>query len=637
MSASLGNSGVTRTSRRFYLPAAVSLVLISLLIYGGAGDHELLNWDDRSYTVDNPWVSNPTPQNIVAMFTEVRMANWHPLTWLSFVPEYAVCGGRAVCYKLSNAVLHGINAFLLGIFTMVVLGQAAKCMRLTDSARIVLNSSRAGLDFSHWAALFAALLFLAHPQHVEAVTWVAERKELLCGLFYLLALIVYCRQPEGTYWQCYGLTVAVVALALMSKSMAVSLPLMLVLLDLFLLHHPRLLVERDFKFALSKLLIEKLPFYVLMCGAMLLTLWSQTPDRLEAAAMDQKLLTILAGLQHYPLKFLLPFGFSPFYPQEMVYTGMISFLPALLLAAGLGFGLYKARKSWFMPLLVLALFSYLLAVAPVIGIVKVGEQAFADRYSYLPTLFLYLGAGCGFAYCICKASRLALVLVPAGLLLVFVGLQSYTYKQVWRNDLVFWSTVVESYPDVAATPLDNLANSLSGAGEYAMAQDYYERSISVNPQGLMAYLNLASVQEYLGDTDAALRTLQQGVEANPGSAGLQSRAGRSFLLAGELQQAERYIEKAQALQPNLADVQLSRGMLDLMRGDVESAVGYLSAVPVSMPQHYEAGLLLVQALARLDGQQAMDALNGLLARYGERPQLLELQASLNAAAAAESR
>ena len=637
MSASPGNSGVTRTSRRFYLPAAVSLVLISLLIYGGAGDHELLNWDDRSYTVDNPWVSNPTPQNIVAMFTEVRMANWHPLTWLSFVPEYAVCGDRAVCYKLSNAVLHGINAFLLGIFTMVVLGQAAKRLRLTDSARAVLNSSRAGLDFSRWAALFAALLFLAHPQHVEAVTWVAERKELLCGLFYLLALIVYCRQPEGTYWQCYGLTLPLFALALMSKSMAVSLPLMLVLLDLFLLHHPRLLVERDFKFALSKLFIEKLPFYVLMCGAMLLTLWSQTPDRLEAAAMDQKLLTILAGLQHYPLKFLLPFGFSPFYPQEMVYAGMISFLPALLLAAGLGFGLYKARKSWFMPLLVLALFSYLLAVAPVIGIVKVGEQAFADRYSYLPTLSLYLGAGCGFAYCICKASRLALVLVPAGLLLVFVGLQSFTYKQVWRNDLVFWSTVVESYPDVAATPLDNLANSLSGAGEYAMAQDYYERSIAVNPQGLMAYLNLASVQEYLGDTDAALRTLQQGVEANPGSAGLQSRAGRSFLLAGELQQAERYIEKAQALQPNLADVQLSRGMLDLMRGDEESAVGYLSAVPVSMPQHYEAGLLLVQALARLDRQQAMDGLNGLLARYGERPQLLELQASLNAAAAAESR
>lgn len=618
-----------RAKLHFYLPAVVILILISLLIYGGVGDHELLNWDDRSYTVANPWVSNPTPPNITAMFTEVRMGNWHPLTWLSFVPEYAACGDTALCYKLSNAVLHGINAFLVGILALVVLGQAALRLQVPDSVRELLNSSRAGLSFPQWAALFSALLFLTHPQHVEAVTWVAERKELLCGLFYLLALIVYCQQREGDYWHHYGLTFLFFVLGLMSKSMAVSLPLMLVLLDLFLLHHQRLLVERDIQFALSKLIVEKLPFYFLMFAAMLLTLWSQTPDRLQAVGLDQKLLTVLAGLQHYPFKFLFPYNFSPFYPQELVYTGLVNFTPALLLASGVGFALYKARRSWFLPLLALALFSYLLAVAPVVGIVKVGEQAFADRYSYLTILSFYLGAGWVFAYCLCKASRLAVVTVPAGLLLVFVSLQSYTYKHVWRNDLVFWSNVVESFPDLAATPLDNLANSLSGAGEYQMAQEYYERSIAVNPQGLMAYLNLASIYEYLGNTDLALRTLERGVEANPGSAGLQSRAGRSFLLAGELQQAALYIEKAQQLQPNLADVLLSRGMLDLMRGDIASAIDYLSAVPASMPQHYEAGLLLVQALARLDREQAINALDGLLTRYGERPQLLELRESLN--------
>jgi len=621
----------------FYLPAAVFLILISLLIYGGVGDHELLNWDDRSYTVANPWVNNPTPPNIMVMFTEVRMGNWHPLTWLSFVPEYAACGDRALCYKLSNAVLHGMNAFLAGILAIVVLGQAGLRLQLPDSAREILNSSRAGLKFPQWAAMFSALLFLTHPQHVEAVTWVAERKELLCGLFYLLALIVYCQQREGGYWSHYGRALMFFVLGLMSKSMAVSLPLMLVLLDLFLLHHKRLLVERDIRFALSKLVLEKLPFYFLMLGAMLLTLWSQTPDRLQALGLEQKLLMVLAGLQHYPLKFLFPFGFSPFYPQEIVYTNMFSFVPLLILVAGVGTALYKTRGAWFLPLLALALFSYLLAVAPVVGIVKVGEQAFADRYSYLPTMSLYLGAGWIFAYFICTASRLALVMVPAGLILVFVSLQSYTYKHVWRNDLVFWSNVVESFPDVAATPLDNLANSLSAVGEYQMAQEYYERSIAVNPQGLMAYLNLASVYEYLGDTELALRTLELGVEANPDSAGLQSRAGRSFLLAGKLQQAAVYIEKAQQLQPNLADVQLSRGMLDLMRGDVASAIDYLSAVPASMPQHYEAGLLLVQALARLDRDQAMVALDGLLTRYGERPQLLELRESLNTPSALEIR
>ena len=615
-------------SRRFYFLGSASLILISLLIYAGVGDHELLNWDDRSYTVANPWVTNPTFQNLLSMFTEVRMGNWHPLTWLSFVPEYAICGDGALCYKLTNALLHGINAFLLGVFVIVLLGLVELRLELPAATLQLIRSSRAGLSFSQWVGLLSSLLFLAHPQHVEAVTWVAERKELLCGLFYLSALIVYCRGYEWSYWRRNGAVLTLFILALMSKSMAVSLPLALVLLDVFLLHHQKLLREKDAAFAFSTLVIQKLPYFLLMFGAMLLTVISQTPGRLQPVALDEKLFTVLAGLQHYPLKFLLPVGFSPFYPQELVYSGMIGYLPLLIFAGGTAFVFYKCRGSWSLPLLLLALLFYLVAVAPVIGIVKVGEQAFADRYSYLPTIGFYLIAGWCLAWLAFRVSRLVMVLAPLCLLVIFLGLQSYAYKGVWRNDLVFWSTVVDSYPDVAATPLDNLANSLSQAGEYQLALDYYERSIAVNPQGLMAYLNLASVYDFLGESDAALNTLAAGVAANPDSAGLQSRAGKAFLLAGDLQQAGAYIENAQRLQPDLADVQLSRGMLDLMRGDVTSAIGFLAAVPGNMPQHYEAGLLLVQAQAQQDLDQAKATLGDLIARYGERPQLQELRESL---------
>ena len=617
-----------RASLSFYISGAIALILISLLIYGGVGDHELLNWDDRSYTVANPWVTNPTPQNIAAMFTDVRMGNWHPLTWLSFVPEYALCGEQATCYKISNAVLHGINAFLVGVLCIVLLSLVETRLQPTDAAQELLRSSRAGLSFSQWVAVFASLLFLAHPQHVEAVTWVAERKELLCGLFYLLALLFYCWRVDQSYWRNNWPVLFLFILALMSKSMAVSLPLALVLLDLFLLHQRRLLLQRDLHFAFSKLITEKLPYYALMLGAMLLTLISQTPGRLQPVALDDKLLTVLAGLQHYLLKFFLPLGYSPFYPQELVYEGLLSYLPALAMAAGIGYGIYKSRESWHLPLILLALCFYLATLAPVLGIVKVGEQAFADRYSYLPTLGLYVMAGWCFAWMLNKVGRMAIALIPAGLLLVFVSLQSFAYKGVWRNDLVFWSNVVESYPDIAATPLDNLANSLSEAGEYQLALEYYERSIAANPQGLMAYLNQASVYEYLGNTEAALRTLENGVVANPDSAGLQSRTGKAFLLAGDLQRAAGYIENAQRLQPDLADVQLSRGMLDLMRGEVSNAVEFLASVPANMPQHYEAGLLLVQAQAQLDRGAAEATLASLIAQYGERPQLLELREAL---------
>lgn len=617
-----------RDNSAFFFKLLATLLLLSLLIYGGVENHQLLNWDDRSYTVENPWVTNPNLQNFIAMFTEVRMANWHPLTWLSFVPEYALCGDAAICYKISNSVLHALNALLLASLGLIIVSIVQANRQLPENGRDVLNSERMGLKFGQWVAVFAGLLFLSHPQHVESVTWVAERKDLLCALFYLLALISYCLYESAGYIKRYGLTYLFFVLSLMSKSMAVSLPLALVLFDVLLLNYREFIKQRDYALTVKRLLIDKIPFYVTMFAAMLLTLLSQTPGRLESVGLLSKLTNVAASLQHYIVTFALPYGLSPFYPQELTYNGLISFFPGLVLVIPLIVVIVKFRAQWWMRLLLLALSFFLVTVAPVSGIVKIGEQVYADRYTYIPTMGLYLTVAWLFAALVFRVARLAPVIAAAGLVVLLTSAQSYAYKAVWQNDLVFWSSVVAKYPGLAATPLNNLANSYSALGDYELAVEYYRQSIAVNETGLTAYINLASVYEFLGDREAALQVLESGVRANPESAGLNSRAGRALLLAGEQGRADAYIQAAHKLQPNLADVQLSVGMLHLVRGELQEAISSLESVPSTMPQHYEAGLLLVQAQSQQDLGQAQQTLESLLVQYGEREQLIALREAL---------
>ncbi len=617
-----------RANSAFYFKLSVVLLLLSLLIYGGTSDHQLLNWDDRSYTVENPWVTNPNLSNLVAMFTEVRMANWHPLTWLSFVPEYAFCDDFALCYKIDNSILHALNALLVAMLATVIVNVVQSGRELPIEVRKLMTTTRLGLSFGQWVGVFSGLLFLAHPQHVESVTWVAERKDLLCAFFYLLALISYCLNKSENYVLRYGLTYLFFVFSLMSKSMAVSLPLALVLFDVCLLHYEEIVHQKKPGLALRRLLIEKLPFFLTMFAAMLLTLLSQTPGRLESVTLVQKISTIAAGLQHYLISFVWPVEFSPFYPQELVYTGLVNLVPGLLFLIVTTLILLRYRTHWSMPLIVLSLLFFLVSVAPVSGLVKIGEQAYADRYSYIPTMGLFVVAAWILATWIVRITHVAMVLAPSTLLLVFVSLQSYAYKSVWRDDLVFWTTVVNKYPDLSSTPLNNLANSYAERGDYELAAEFYRRSIFADSGGIEAYLNLASIYDYLGNSPAALQTLETGVQANPESAGLHSRAGRAFLLAGDLNKASRYIQQANELQPDLADVQLSSGMLYMMRGDLGEAIVSLGSIPTSMPQHYEAGLLLVQIQAQEDPDLARQTLSGLFGQYGEREQLVELREAL---------
>jgi hypothetical protein len=326
-------------SNRLLAGIMLALVICSILVYSGTDDHELLNWDDRSYVTNNPWVTNPNPSNLIDMFTGSRMANWHPLTWLSYVPEYALCADNASCYKFSNAVLHGLNGFLVAILVMLVV------LKLGIQPAPVLEKSKRWPTMTSvtLAGVAAALLFVVHPQHVESVTWIAERKDLLCALFYFAALIAYLTASRSTYLKTYGWSFLFFVLALMSKSMAVSLPLSLMLFDVCLRRQQ--VTEQGVAGAIKFLFIEKLPFILIMLIAMAVTLATQSASEYAPVGFVGRLTFFVAGIEHYAISFLLPIGLSPFYPAAIAGINGLGVLTLLLFGSLLAWSLFRLANS----------------------------------------------------------------------------------------------------------------------------------------------------------------------------------------------------------------------------------------------------------------------------------------------------
>lgn len=591
------------------------LVACSVLVYSGTSDHELLNWDDRSYVSNNPWVTNPNPGNLLAMFTGSRIANWHPLTWLSYVPEYALCADNAVCYKFSNAVLHGLNGFLVAILVMLV--------ALRSGAQPTPVLERSG----HWPAITpaslagvaAALLFVLHPQHVESVTWIAERKDLLCALFYFAALIAYLTTNRATYLKTYGWSFLFFILALMSKSMAVSLPLSLMLIDICLRH--RQVTEQGVAGAVKVLFIEKLPLILVMLAAIAVTLSTQSASGYAPVGFIGRLTFFVAGIEHYALSLLLPIGLSPFYPAAIANIDGLAVLTVLLMGGLLAWSLLRLSKSRIAQVLSLVLLFFLVSLAPVSGIVPIGEHAFADRYSYIPMVGFYGLAGYLLASWQQSLSRNPLPVLALLACCAFLGVQSARYKQVWQNDLVFWSSVVDKFPTQAAMPIDNLANAHAVAGDYEQAIDSYRRSIAVEPSQALPYINLAGIYDFTEKAAQALAVLNEGLAINPDNTALLSRTGRALVERGDLNGAQVLLEKALTLNPDLPDTLLSMGMLYQRAGRQDAALQVLARVPLNMPQHYQANLHILEILLSQQSEFAEAQLAEMTAIYGTTPQL----------------
>jgi hypothetical protein len=390
-----------RKNFKYYL--AGSIALITFLVYLTALRNDFVNWDDDIYVYENPYIRSLNPAFFKWAFFNFHASYWSPLTWISHALDYAVWGLNPLGHHLTNNILHAANTFLVVLLVI----------RLLDAWKG--RTIHSGLSsFVHERTMLIAagttgLLFGLHPVHVESVAWVAERKDLLCALFFLLSLIAYTKYASGAdkepvnnnkaprfFNNYYLVTIGFFILALLSKPMAVTLPVVLLALDWYPFN--RLRSPRAFRLAL----IEKLPFFALSLLSSMLTVLAANKggamELMETVSLSTRVLVGFRSLVAYLGKMLWPLNLVPYYPYPKDASPLsLEYFSAIVLVIGITAAcmvMAKKQKLW------LSVWGYyVVTLVPVLGIVQVGGQAMADRFTYLPSLspflsWVYRGVGC---------------------------------------------------------------------------------------------------------------------------------------------------------------------------------------------------------------------------------------------------
>lgn len=540
--------------------AAVIVFLLTILVYLPALKNDFVNWDDDLYVYENPAIRALDLKALAWMFTTSRAGNWHPLTWLSHSLDYALWGLIPLGHHLTSIMLHGLNALLVFLVVLQLL--------LRARASFVPAAS-----YSVWAissAGIAALLFAVHPLRVESVAWVAERKDLLCAFFFLLSISAYISYASlrskggGLAWIVISLLCAL--LALMSKPMAVTLPIILLLIDAYPLG--RLSGRGGGRVSV---LLEKIPFLALSLMSALLTMRAQQAAKaiggFDVLPVQVRVLNGMHALAFYLQKIFVPAGLSPLYPYPHPSTirwsdarYLLSMIVIVLITAGCVWASKRGKHLWSA-----AWGYYVVTLLPVIGIVQVGMQAAADRYTYLPSISIFLLAGAGITWAWNSAAitqhlpfRRGFVLIVVGFVFLVLGMLTVKQISVWRAPDSFWKYVVAHAPVKIPVAYNNLGNALARTGSLEDAISAYKQALDVKPDYADARNNLGIVSARSGDVDEAITQYKKVLALTPGYARAHYNLANAYRDKGLIDDAVAAYEKALSIDP---DYTLARGNL----------------------------------------------------------------------------
>jgi protein O-mannosyl-transferase len=449
---------------------SLGVIMLALWLYWPAlANHFLYTWDDNVYVIHNPYLAL-TADNFARILTVLYPSNWHPLTLVSHAIDATLFGLEAYWHRLGNLILHSMNSLWLFWVSLALLNAAHKRPLLQPHPHTLV------------AATISAVLFALHPQHVEAVVWIAQRKEVLSAFFLLPALLAYLlythahRKSAQYYW--FILALLCYTAAVLAKPMAVSFPLLLLLLDIYPLRRFLSTAAPSFR----QIALEKLPFALLAAGVIGMTLLAQQAaiQSLHHITLEMRILNAFNSSIFYIQKFLLPLHLSPYYeysPYRSLSANYAALLPVggfIALTALALWAWQRGLRYW-----LLAWGFYLISLTPVIGIVQVGIQAAADRYAYIPTLPAYWLVGAGMAYTFFilsrRISRIALAAAVVMVLSVVAGL-TRAQINVWHTDKILWTQVLSVTPN-NPTAQCGLAETYLSTGAYDKALEYYRKSL----------------------------------------------------------------------------------------------------------------------------------------------------------------
>ena len=555
-------------------------------MFSPALQYGFILWDDDRNLLTNPYYRGLGWAQIRWAFTSAVMGHWIPVTWLTFGVDHALWGMNAFGYHLTNILLHAANAALF-------------CLLALRLLRLGLTTASAGAI--RLGAIVTALFFALHPLRVESVAWVTERRDVLSALFYLLTVLAYLKAcaTDGSPRRRWLLaSIGAYALGLLSKSLIMSLPLVLLVLDAYPLRRAR--------GSWRRVLLEKLPYLCLaIVAAVISVLVVIAKVGLTSSAaypLTARVAMAPYSIVFYVWKTLVPLLLSPMYelPARVELTSPRFLVPALF-AAGLTIGLVLARRSW--PAALAAWLVYGLTLAPVSGIVHNGPQLVADRYSYLSCLGVALLVGAAVTAAVSSAAISRPVrggVVLAGFAWI-VGLTALTVQQlpVWRDAEEVWRRALEVDPDCVFC-LGQTGALLGNRGDFGSAIAYFSHVVELRPGNVRHRSNLGLALLKAGRPVEAAGEFERILAKEPTDAETRTRLGLALAQQGKLAEASREFERASRDDPRNAGALTQLGISLIELGRPADAIPYLeSAVRLDPASAVARG-----ALARAQGAPA---------------------------------
>jgi tetratricopeptide (TPR) repeat protein len=524
------------------------LAVVTLAIYNPVNRHPFVNYDDDRYVTENPHVRQGLTANTITWaLTSTEQANWHPLTWMSHALDVSLFRLNPAGHHFTSVLIHAINVVLLFLLLM-------------------WSTNRL------WPSVFVAALFAVHPINVESVAWVAERKNVLCTMLFLLTLMAYGWYVRKPSWKRYLAVFALFSCSLASKPMAITLPFVLLLIDYwsFCRVNPTSGPQ-----PWSRLIIEKIPFFGLSAASAWITMQAQQAGgavrSTEQFSLGVRFANAIYAYAMYLWKLVWPAHLAPLYPHPggSLAAWQVTVAAVALIAITAVTVKFRARRY-----LLVGWLWFLGTLVPVIGLVQVGDAAMADRYAYIPQIGIFMMIAFGAADL--APSRKASLWLPVPAAAILIALAFATHRQIdyWQTNRTLWSHALEVTQSNFIAE-DNLGGALILEGKEEEAHPHFEAAARINPRDPMSHSNLGTYDQTHNQLREAIEQYQAAISltSDPGLlAQTYSNLGAAQRSMGEDDAAEQSFEQSLRLNPNQFNAWLGEGLLARNAGKFNDAI-----------------------------------------------------------------
>jgi tetratricopeptide (TPR) repeat protein len=602
---------IRHRSDRWLIGAALFAAAATFWVYSPCLDHGFLHWDDEETVVENTLYRGLGLRQLKWMFTTTYMGPYQPLSWLSLAVDHQLWGMDPIGYHLTNIAIHAVNAALVVLLAAALFRAFRQRVGRDGPLPPSPIMGPATEPVTAVAAFVAALVWAIHPQRVESVAWVTERRDVLCGLFYLLCLLSYLRghrlgraSRSGARWdwtaQVCGL------LAVLSKGTAVSLPLVLLIIDVYPLRRLHGSVRSWLRPPQRGVIVEKWRYAVFSVLGIGIGFWGQwqggaVQSLASVGPLDRLALTAYA-LMFYLGKLLLPVGLSPMYARPPVLN-LASLRFLLPMGATVAMTAVAIRLRRRLPVILAAWTSYVVMLLPVSGLVTIGHELVADRYSYLPSIALIVAAGGvvmeGWGRLRSGVVR-SMVGVTVPVILAVLVIQTRVLIPIWRDDLSLWRRAVAVNPDTPRAQT-NLGGAYAMCGQYKEALAALTKAIEEDPQDVKAHQNLGVVLLDLGRPRDALNAFNEAIRIDPNYVRAREFRGTCLTELGRLDEALRALTDAIKLFPTSPGLKFRLAQAYSKKKDYGRAIATYEALIAEGQQRPDVYAALVETLL-LDGR-----------------------------------